>query len=88
MLQLIWIILRLPQCELIIMQNPPCIPNLLILVMLKYIKRYKLIIDWHNYGYSIMRVNGVNPKIVKLAEWYEYLLGKFANSNLCVSQAF
>jgi beta-1,4-mannosyltransferase len=46
-----------------------------------------LIIDWHNYGYSIMRVNNVNSLLVFLAKIYELYFGKIADYNLCVSQA-
>lgn len=46
----------------------------------------KLVIDWHNYGFSILRVNRVNSKIVKLAQWYETFLGKFGDYHLCVSE--
>jgi len=31
----------------------------------------KLIIDWHNYGYTIMKSTGVNGMLCKLAQWYE-----------------
>lgn len=71
------------------MQNPPCIPLLLVLVILKVtgLSKSKLIIDWHNYGYSIMKVNRVNKALVFLGKVYEMRLGKFADHNLCVSDA-
>lgn len=47
----------------------------------------RLMIDWHNYGYSILRVNRVNKMVVFLGKLYEKFLGKFGDENFCVSQA-
>lgn len=49
--------------------------------------RMKLIIDWHNYGYSILRVNNVNKALVFMGKLYEMWLGKFGDYHLCVSKA-
>ena len=60
-----------------------------ILVILKVtrLSKSKIIIDWHNYGYSIMRVNHVNKALVFLGKVYEMRLAKFADYHLCVSRA-
>ncbi|EPY77164.1 beta-1,4-mannosyltransferase isoform 1-like protein [Camelus ferus] len=48
----------------------------------------KLVIDWHNYGYSIMGlVHGPSHPIVLLAKWYEKLFGRLSHLNLCVTNA-
>lgn len=47
----------------------------------------RLVLDWHNYGYSIMQVNRVNWFLVKIAKFYEMWLGKKADLHLCVSKA-
>ena len=47
----------------------------------------RLLIDWHNYGYSILRVNRVNKLIVLVAKLYERFFGRFGDDNFCVSQA-
>jgi beta-1,4-mannosyltransferase len=47
----------------------------------------KLIIDWHNYGFTIMQVSRRPKVFVWLAQMYEFLLGKFADYHLTVSQA-
>ena len=46
-----------------------------------------LIIDWHNYGYSILRVNNVNKLLVFLGKIYEKFFGKYCDYHLCVSLA-
>lgn len=75
--------------EYVLVQNPPCIPLLFICVFMKMIKcrKMKLIIDWHNYGYSILRVNRVNKWLVFLGKIYEMKLGKYGDYHLCVSKA-
>lgn len=47
----------------------------------------QIIIDWHNYGYSILRVNRVNKWLVALAKVYEMLFAKCGDHHLCVSRA-
>ena len=61
---------------------------MLVLVLLKKtrLSRSELIIDWHNYGYSILRVNGVNKLLVAAGKIYEGYLGKIGGDHhLCVS---
>jgi len=54
---------------------------------MKLIKWTRLIIDWHNYGFTIMRVNGRNKFFVALMRFYETKLGKWlGNGHLCVSE--
>ena len=64
-------------------------PLLAVCILVKVLTcgRSKLIIDWHNYGFTILRVNGVNNKIVTLARIYELTLGRFGDFHLTVSQA-
>jgi beta-1,4-mannosyltransferase len=45
-----------------------------------------LIIDWHNFGYSILGMKlGADHKIVKFAKWYEQKYGKTAYAHLTVT---
>lgn len=77
----------------VIVQNPPCVPVLAVLVFYKTIcgligSRFVLIVDWHNYGYTILQSNKVNSKLCAIAEVYEKFLGRYADFNLTVSEAF
>ncbi|XP_013856060.1 chitobiosyldiphosphodolichol beta-mannosyltransferase [Austrofundulus limnaeus] len=46
------------------------------------------IIDWHNYGYTIMALSlGPSHPLVLLAKWYEHVFGSLSNNNLCVTEA-
>jgi beta-1,4-mannosyltransferase len=47
----------------------------------------RLIVDWHNYGFSILQVGGTGKAIVGLARWYELFFGKMAWKHLTVSEA-
>jgi len=78
--------------EFILMQNPPCIPLMFVIVVYKFFQRIfqsrtttKFIIDWHNYGYSIMRANKVSAPLCVLGKIYEGYFGKFGDYHLTVS---
>jgi hypothetical protein len=48
-------------------------------------KRTQIILDWHNYGFTIMEANGVNGLLVFFAKLYEKFLGKIGDQHLTVS---
>lgn len=77
-----------PLTHVIIMQNPPSIPILPLLCIYSRIFRIKLIIDWHNYGYSILAIN-LHPQhlIVRVYKFIEFTFGRFADAGFCVSKA-
>lgn len=76
--------------DYILLQNPPTIPVLPIAVVVKTFTRAKLIIDWHNLGYSIlqMKFNGNfwHPLCVA-AYVIERVFSRFANYHLTVTAA-
>lgn len=52
-------------------QNPPSIPTLLLAQLVSFLRGSKLIIDWHNTGYSILALKlGPGHPLVKIARWY------------------
>lgn len=73
----------------LLIQNPPCLPLLFVSVMVCFLScgRTRLIVDWHNYGFSILEVGGSGKKLVKVAKWYEVFFGKMAWKHLTVSIA-
>ncbi|RKP20713.1 UDP-Glycosyltransferase/glycogen phosphorylase, partial [Rozella allomycis CSF55] len=73
--------------SLILVQNPPSIPVLLVLALFKCFVRTFLIIDWHNTGTSILKLKFGNNVIVKLSDIYERTLSKFADAHLTVTKA-
>lgn len=71
----------------ILVQNPPAIPTLIIIQLVSFLHHSKLIIDWHNFGYTIMSVTMGNNIIVKIAKIYEMIFGHYAYAHLCVTKA-
>ena len=91
-LQLFWLVHR-GNYDCILVQNPPCVPILFVIVVYRWLQipfcqQTRLIIDWHNYGFTIMQANSVNGLLCSMARVYEQFLGQFANQNLTVSEAF
>lgn len=89
MIQLLWIlVLGLRKPDILILQNPPAIPTLLVAVVVARLRFAKIVVDWHNFGYAMLALKlGFNHWIVRLACWYEKLLGSRADGHFCVSSA-
>jgi beta-1,4-mannosyltransferase len=72
----------------ILVQNPPAIPTLGLCWAYSKIFRCPFIIDWHNYGFSIMSLK-TSPEhpIVRFAKWFEDYFGSRGDSHICVTRA-
>ncbi|KAF9056405.1 beta-1,4-mannosyltransferase [Panaeolus papilionaceus] len=82
---LVWI--EIPP-EFILIQNPPSIPTLALVKLVGYLRGSKVIIDWHNLGYSILALKlGESHIFVRIAKWYESFFGRSAYAHLFVTQA-
>ena len=69
-------------------QNPPSIPTLLIGHIVSLFRGSKLIIDWHNFGWTLLALSkGRYHPFVVLYKWYEHFFGQGAFANLCVTNA-
>ncbi|KAJ9094147.1 hypothetical protein QFC20_006977 [Naganishia adeliensis] len=88
---MIKILSRYPErlgAEYILIQNPPSIPTLLLAQLASFIRGSKLIIDWHNTGYSILALKlGNGHPLVKIARWFEKTFGRKAFAHLFVTDA-
>ncbi|KAE8357505.1 glycosyl transferases group 1-domain-containing protein [Aspergillus caelatus] len=70
----------------LLVQNPPSIPTLAVASVTCFLRQTSLIIDWHNFGYSILALKlGDGHLLVKLSKWYEKFFGKYATAHLCVT---
>ncbi len=87
--QLLWLLLfRIAKPDTILVQNPPAIPTLLIGAIAARARSARLVIDWHNFGYSMLALKlGAHHPAVQLARWYERVLGRRAARHICVSRA-
>ncbi|KAK6824196.1 hypothetical protein RU639_004989 [Aspergillus parasiticus] len=70
----------------LLVQNPPSIPTLAVASLTCFLRQTSLIIDWHNFGYSILALKlGSGHPLVKLSKWYEKTFGRYATAHLCVT---
>uniref|UniRef100_A0A3Q3XPA2 Uncharacterized protein n=1 Tax=Mola mola TaxID=94237 RepID=A0A3Q3XPA2_MOLML len=87
-LQLLHVLLRMEIQSHILMQNPPGLPGIAVAWLVSVLRGSRLVIDWHNYGYTIMALtHGSAHPVVRLAKWYEHFFGPLAAHNLCVTNA-
>ena len=74
--------------ELTRQQNPPAIPTLPIVKFAALLRGSKVIIDWHNTGYSVLALRlGEKSLVVRFAKWIELSWGRDAYAHLCVTDA-
>jgi len=85
LLQLLWTCLVvLPVPTFVFLQNPPALPTLFVLRFVTLLREAQLIVDWHNYAYTLMPAKS---PFRWLAEKYERLMGPLADWHFCVSRA-
>ncbi|GAB1319213.1 mannosyltransferase [Madurella fahalii] len=78
----------LPPAQWILVQNPPSIPTLAVASLVSYLRKSKLIIDWHNYGWTILSgTRGANHPLVALSKLYECYFGRLGHLHLTVTNA-
>ncbi|KAL2869678.1 chitobiosyldiphosphodolichol beta-1,4 mannosyltransferase [Aspergillus lucknowensis] len=82
-----WILAyRTKPVKWLLVQNPPSIPTLAIASLVCFFRQTKLVIDWHNFGYTILALKlGDNHPLVKISRWYEKAFCKSATAHLCVT---
>ena len=79
--------------DVLLLQIPPAIPTMLVCIVVAFVRRVRLVFDWHNFGHSLMGY-GVDGRrgareglLQRLARSYEMALGPMADGNLCVTNA-
>ncbi|KAK4545109.1 hypothetical protein LTR36_003660 [Oleoguttula mirabilis] len=71
-----------------LVQNPPSIPTLLVAQLICFFRNTRLVVDWHNFGYSILALRlGPQHPMVKVSEWYEGVLSRSATAHFAVTNA-
>ncbi|KAI8885890.1 glycosyltransferase family 33 protein [Backusella circina FSU 941] len=85
--QLFWIMGCVTQRpDFVIVQNPPSLPTLIIARFVATLRKAWFIIDWHNFGYSILGMQlGKDHRVVRFAKWYERKYGSVAYAHLTVT---
>ncbi|KAJ7305700.1 hypothetical protein JRQ81_010066 [Phrynocephalus forsythii] len=86
--QLFYAMMKIEQPGYVLLQNPPGLPSIAVTWLICLLRSSKLVIDWHNYGHTIMSLtHGERHLIVRIAKWYEECFGRLANHNICVTNA-
>lgn len=88
-IQLFWVLaVKLKRPTILLVQTPPAIPTLFLAAVAARLRRAKLIIDWHNFGYAMLALRlGPQHRLVRFSRWYEQRLARSAAAHLCVSRA-
>ncbi|XP_060519320.1 chitobiosyldiphosphodolichol beta-mannosyltransferase [Cylas formicarius] len=85
-LNLLFLLFTIRKPHIVLVQNPPAIPSLLLCWLYCKIARSKFVIDWHNYAHTIMALNlSKQNTLVKLTEKCEAFVGSRADCNFCVT---
>jgi len=85
-LALVW---QLPRSDYMLLQNPPCLPTFTFCQLACALRGTRLVIDWHNFGFSLLALSLTRflRPILIFATWYEKFFGRFAFAHMCVSNA-
>ena len=88
-LRLSWLLLvRTPRPDTVLVQNPPSIPTLPVGWAAARLRGTRLVIDWHNFGYSMLalRLGPAHPA-VRTAKRFEQRFAGRGDAHFCVSRA-
>jgi beta-1,4-mannosyltransferase len=78
---------KLQRPQLVLVQNPPAFPTLVVTWMALRRQGVRFVIDWHNLGYTLLRVRlGQWHPAVRLARWFERRDARRVDANLTVSR--
>ena len=59
--------IKLRGIKFVVVQNPPSIPVLAVLWFASLLKRFEVVVDFHNYGYTILGLKVKFRPIIQLA---------------------
>ncbi|KAL6898276.1 glycosyltransferase family 33 protein [Trichoderma evansii] len=77
-----------PPAQWIIIQNPPSIPTFHVALFVSWVRGSKVIVDWHNYGHTILAQKTILRPFVPIYKFYEIKLGRYlGDANLAVTDA-
>ncbi|KAI1172139.1 glycosyltransferase family 33 protein [Nemania sp. FL0916] len=78
-----------PASTWLLVQNPPSIPTLVIGLVVSVLRNTRLMIDWHNYGWTLLSgTKGPTHPFVAISKFYECIMGQIApTANITVTHA-
>jgi len=79
---------RTEPAKWLLVQNPPSIPTLAIAGVTSFLRHTRLVIDWHNLGYTILGLKiGRGHPFVRFSSLYEEICSRLATAHLTVTDA-
>lgn len=79
---------NMPKAYAVVLQAPPAFPAALICWLYTRLVRATFVVDWHNYGDTILAMELGNEHVmVKIARAGDRIVAALADGNLCVSKA-
>uniref|UniRef100_A0A1I8GV46 Glyco_trans_4-like_N domain-containing protein n=2 Tax=Macrostomum lignano TaxID=282301 RepID=A0A1I8GV46_9PLAT len=77
-------LLARPRSDLLLVQSPPAVPALLVAWAICRLGRRRLIVDWHNYGWTLARAGRSIYRSLELGFASRFLR---SDTHLCVTEA-
>ena len=82
------VLLTVRSYDVIIIQNPPCLPAVLAASFVSLFNGSTVVIDWHNLGFAMFEERlGKQHLLVRLAFQLERSICRLAHHHICVSRA-
>ncbi len=87
------VLISLPPYDAIIVQNPPALPALAACLLADALQLFykppaRIVIDWHNLGFSMFQEKaGAGAVVVRVSRLLEKVFSRVAHRHLCVSRA-
>ncbi|KAL7270464.1 mannosyltransferase [Rhizina undulata] len=77
-----------PSVGYLLLQNPPAIPTLLVARIVGSLRDVRVVVDWHNFAWSILKVKfSEAAPVVAISRWYENFFARGAYANFTVTNA-
>jgi len=78
---------RLKRPDLVLVQNPPAFPTLVVAWFSLKRRGVRFVVDWHNLGYTLLQLRlGQWHPAVRFARWFERRDARRVDANICVSR--
>ncbi|KAG0636072.1 hypothetical protein HOY80DRAFT_1011516 [Tuber brumale] len=74
-----------PSAGYILLQNPPAIPTLAVTKLVGTLRGMRTVIDWHNFGWTVLQLKLKEHPIVYFCKIYEMFIGRGAYANFTVT---
>jgi beta-1,4-mannosyltransferase len=82
------LVFGLQRADVFLVQNPPAVPALVIAWCAAKLRGTRLVVDWHNYTFSMLAARlGMRHTVVRLVRALESWLARRSDAHLCVSDA-